>query len=61
MKKIRIEIKNGVVTVDKQGFTGKDCEKASKFIDEELGELQTKTKPEYAKSVTHAQTAKAQA
>jgi hypothetical protein len=39
---------DGSVSVEALGFTGPDCEKATAFIEEALGEVQTrKRKPEY--------------
>jgi hypothetical protein len=41
---------DGSVSVEALGFTGPDCEKATAFIEEALGEVQTRRrKPEYCR------------
>ncbi len=49
MKTIRIDIAaDGTVAIDAAGFSGPDCEQATKFLEEALGDVQErKLKPEH--------------
>lgn len=54
MKTIRIDIgTDGTVAIDANGFSGPDCEQATKFIEEALGEVrERKLKPEHRHRAT---------
>ncbi len=44
----------GEIQIDAVGFKGADCEKATKFLEEALGTIGTKTKkPEYHQRSLH--------
>ena len=45
----------GVIQIDAQGFAGADCEQATRFLEEALGTIGTRTKkPEFhQKRVNH--------
>lgn len=60
-KSITIDIQGGAVRIEASGFSGGDCDKATKFIEDELGDLQKTKKPEYAGRLQHGQQAKARA
>jgi len=49
MKEIEVTVNpDGSVSVEALGYSGPECEKATAFIEEALGEVQTrKRKPEY--------------
>ena len=49
MKRIEVEIgPEGEVSIDAAGFTGPDCEEATRFLEEALGEVTERgRKPEY--------------
>ena len=49
MKTIRIDIgTDGALAIDTAGFSGPDCEQATKFLEEALGEIrERKLKPEH--------------
>jgi len=49
MKTIRIDIAgDGTVAIDAAGFSGPDCEQATKFLEEALGDIRERTlKPEH--------------
>jgi len=49
MKEIEVVVNpDGSVSVEALGYSGPECEKATAFIEEALGEVQTrKRKPEY--------------
>ena len=54
MKTIRIDIgPDGTVAIDAAGFSGPDCEQATKFLEEALGEVRERTfKPEHRRRAT---------
>ncbi|MDX9979799.1 MAG: DUF2997 domain-containing protein [Lentisphaeria bacterium] len=54
MKTIRIDIgPDGTVAIDAAGFSGPDCEQATKFLEEALGEVrERKLKPEHRRRAT---------
>ncbi len=49
MKRIQIDIgPDGSVAIDAAGFSGPDCEQATRFLEEALGEVrERKLKPEH--------------
>ena len=49
MKQITIEVSpDGAVTIDAAGFSGADCEEATRFLEDALGTVtHRKHKPEY--------------
>jgi len=49
MKQIIVDIEtNGAVTIDAVGFTGTECQDATKFLEQALGtKTQMQRKPEY--------------
>ena len=49
MKTIRIDIgSDGTLAIDAAGFSGPDCEQATKFLEEALGDIRERTlKPEH--------------
>jgi hypothetical protein len=54
MKTIRIDIAgDGTVAIDAAGFSGPDCEQATKFLEEALGQVrERKLKPEHRRRAT---------
>jgi len=57
MKTIEIIVKtDGTLKIDAVGFTGPDCEKATKFLEEALGKVSGKQKkPEHFRQVQRQQ------
>ena len=57
MKTIEIIVKqDGSLKIDAVGFTGPDCEKATKFLEEALGKVAGKhKKPEHYRQVQRQQ------
>ena len=49
MKRIDVDIgPEGEVEIDAVGFSGPDCEQATRFLEDALGDVQTRSrKPEY--------------
>jgi hypothetical protein len=54
MKRIDIDIgPDGSIAIDAVGFTGPDCEEATRFLEEALGEPTSRQhKPEYRRRAT---------
>lgn len=49
MRQIKVDIgPDGAVTIDAVGFSGSDCEEATRFLEDALGDVcERRRKPEY--------------
>ena len=57
LQEIHVDIAlDGAVKIDAIGFSGSDCEQATAFLEEALGQVtQKRRKPEYYQQNTHKQ------